>query len=114
MQQSAQKVFGGAAGGNGEGRGLCGQFFPGQRRQELLFQRAQHAYAVFQLAVALVIVLPGQGTACAQEQLVSAEEQACTELLQTLSAVLLGNVDDFPGSLAVHRPELGQALAVFG
>ena len=34
--------------------------------------------------------------------------------LPDLPAITFGNVDDVTGSLAVHRPEPGQALAVFG
>lgn len=60
LHQSRKGV---AAAGDGEGGKFLRYIHRIQRRQKIVPQRAQHPHAVFQLAVALVVVLLRQGAA---------------------------------------------------
>ena len=113
-QQFPQERGGGGAGGDGEGgRGLA-VLLQAHGGEEILLQRAEHPHAVFQLAVALVVVLLRQRQSRPEEQLVGAEETPCAEAAEVLLPEFLGDGDDASGALAVHRAELRQTLPVLG
>ena len=113
-QQFPQERGGGGAGGDGEGGRGFAVFLQLHGAEEVLLQRAEHAHAVFQLAVALVVVLLGQLYARPQEQLVGAEEPPGAEAAQVLLPEFLGDGDDVAGALGVHRTQFRQALTVLG
>jgi len=72
--------------------------------EEVLLQRAQHAHAVFQLAIALVVVLLGQIQSGPQVQFVSTEEPTGAEAAQIFQPEFLGDGNDVPGTVPVHGP----------
>ena len=72
--------------------------------EEVLLQRAQHAHAVFQLAIALVVVLLRQLHARTEEQLVGAEKPPGAEAPQIFQPEFLGDGNDVPGTVPVHGP----------
>ena len=114
VHQRLHKGRGGHAGGNGKGAGHSIRLLHFHGGQKFLLQRTQHPHAVFQLAVALVVLLLRQGKSRPQEQLVGTEEPPGTEAGQILLPEFLRNGNDLPGAVPIHRPQPGKTLAVLG
>ena len=112
LEQTAQERRRSDARRDGEVAGVFRQLLGVERGEKIVAQRAEHPHAVFNLAVALVVVRFRQRQPRAQEQLVRAEEAACAEAAEVLLPELLGDGDDLPRAVGVDGAELRESLAV--